>query len=377
MAATIGTLGCAQQYTVLLASKDGIPVGDLTAGGNFANSVEWSRRLDDFSEATVTIPLNADCCGLIADAHVWHTELQIFRDGVYVWSGPLVNIKATRTEATLYARDLIALLDKRIIHVPTCFALACAGFGYAGPEVASDLSDLGAFLIADGLIVDGHNFTIDATPTGILGERLYRLGQDNTSLNALQEVMQLGLDVTMLGRKFVLGNANGGAPFGTSATLTCDDFLGSPQFEEDGLNLATRAIVLGDNGIIGLAKAPDTDVNGKDAYYGLLELIDLNRGELNTQAIADQAAASIILSHYPAPTNLVTPNNVQLSINAPITIAELVPGTFTPIIIDCLCRPVSAVMVLIEVNVIWDTDGEHVSVTYASLGSQNSGELGQ
>lgn len=373
----LGTLGCAQQYTVLLASKEGIPIGDLTAGGNVANSIEWSRKLDDFSEATVTVPLNADCCGLIADAHVWHTEMQIFRDGVYVWSGPLVNIKASRTEATLYARDLMALLDKRIVHVPTCFAAACAGLGYAGPGVASDLSDLGAYLIADGLIVDGHNFTIDATPTKILGQRLYRLGQDNTTLNALQEIMQLGLDVTMLGRKFVIGNANGGAPFGTSAALTCDDFLGSMEFEEDGLNLATRAFVLGDNGIIGTAKVVGSDAVGQTPYYGLLELVDLNRGELNTQALADLAATAIITSHYPAPTNLITPNNAQLSVNAPITIGELVPGTFTPIIIDCLCRDVSATMVLIQVDVVWDTDGEHVGVTYASLGSQNSGELGQ
>lgn len=373
MAGLIGTLGCAASYSVLVASKEGIVLGELTI-----SQVTWGRKLDDFSEASVVIPLgDPDCCGFLDQIHVWHHELQIFRDGIYVWSGPIVRISGTRTQVTIDARDLMALLDKRIIHVATCFALACAGLGYAGPEKASDLSDLGAFIIADGLIIDGHNFVIDATLTGILGERLYRLGQDNTSLNALQEVMQLGLDVTMLGRKFVLGNANGGAPFGTSAALTCDDFLGSMEFEEDGLNLATRAFVLGDNGIIGSATAVGTDAFGESPYYGLLELIDLNRGELNTQAIADQAAAAIITSHYPAPTNLITPANSQLSVNAPITIPELVPGTFTPIIIDCLCRPVSAVMVLIEMQVVWDTDGEHVGVTYASLGSQNSGELGQ
>lgn len=368
-----GTLGCVESYSALIVSKEGIVLGELPI-----SSLEWSRKLDDFSEASIVVPLgDPDCCGLISSIHVWHHELQIFRDGVYVWSGPIVRITGNRTQVTIDARDLMALLDKRLIHVPTCFAVACAGFGYAGPEVASDLSALGSFLISDGLIIDGHNFQIEATDTGILGERLYKIGQDNTSLNALQEVMQLGLDVTMLGRKFVLGAANGGPPFGTTNALLCDDFLGSMEFEEDGLNLATRAIVLGDNGIIGLAKASGTDVNGEDDYYGLLELIDLNRGELNTQTIADRAAAAIIASHYPAPTNLITPANSQLSVNAPITIQELVPGTFTTIIIDCLCRPVTAVMVLVEMNVSWDLDGERVGVTYASLGSQNSGELGQ
>lgn len=355
----MGVLGCAQEYQVLIASKEGIQLGSLVP-----SQVTWTRVLDDFSECTIVVPVNPECCAVVADVHVWHHEIQLFRDGEYVWSGPIVNITGGRDQVTIVARDLMALLDKRIIHQQICFAIACG-------TAAADLSTIGAAIINDALVVDGHNYIIEATPTGITGERLYSPGEN--AMNVLQEAMRLGLDVTLLGRKFVLGASNGGAPFGRTATLTSLDFLGDLQFEEDGLGLATRAITLGD-GFVGVATSPGSDVNGTDPYYGLLEYVSLDRSELNTQALANQGAAAIIAATYPAPTNLITPTNSQLSVNAPISISELVPGTITTIIAVDLCRPVQADMVLIEIEVIWDFEGEHVGVTYGSLGSQNSGE---
>ncbi len=55
--------------------------------------------------------------------------------------------------------------------------------------------------------------------------------------------------------------------------------------------------------------------------------------------------------------------------------AGLVPGAFTTIIADCLCRPVTADMVLTAVDVTWGPDGEVVQVTYAQLTSINTGEI--
>lgn len=355
----MGILGCAQEYSVLVASKEGIQLGQL-----IPSEVIWTRVLDDFSECTITVPVNPECCQIVADVHVWHHEVQLFRDGQYVWSGPIVNITGGRNLITITARDLMALLDKRIIHSEICFGIACGA-------AAADLTILGTAVIDNALQVDGHNYIVEGTLTGITGERLYSPGEN--AMNALQEAMRLGLDVTVLGRKFVLGASNGGAPFGRTATLTSDDFLGDLQFEEDGLGLATRAITLGD-GFVGVAKSAGSDINGQDPYYGLLEYVSLDRSELNTQALANQGAAAIIAATYPAPTNLITPTNSQLSVNAPVSIAELVPGTITTIIAVDLCRPVQADMVLIELEVIWNAEGEHVGVTYGSLGSQNSGE---
>lgn len=359
-----GTLGCVEKYSILIASKEGIPLGELAV-----SEVEWSRVLDDFSEATVVIPLSGpECCGILNQIQVWHHELQLFRDGKYVWSGPIVNVTGDRTSVTLVARDLFALIQKRIIHNQICFALACAP---TPPGAPADLAIIATALINDALAVDGHNYVIDATLCGRIGERLYQPGEN--AFGALQETFRLGLDGTCLGRKIVLGGANGGLPFGRSATLGCDDFLGNLAFEQDGLAAATRAITIGE-GVIGVAVAPGADVNGEHPYYGLLEYVSPDRQELNTQPLADQAAAAIITSTFPPPTNLVTPTGSQLSPNAPITIDELVPGTITTVIVDCLCRDVQADLVLLKLEVTWTPDGEVVQVTYGSLGMINNGE---
>lgn len=360
----MAVLGCPQGYNVLIVSKSGAPLGDLTP-----SEVSWSRVLDDFSEATVVIPSSdPNCCGILNMIQTWHSELQIFRDGRYVWSGPIVGITGNRQSVTLVARDLFALIEKRIIHNQLCFALACAP---TPPGAPADLSTIATAIINDALIVDGHNYTIDATLSGFVGERLYQPGE--SAFNALQETFRLGLDATVLGRKIVLGAANGGAPFGRSATLGCDDFLGDLSFEQDGLATATRAITLG-TGFVGVAVAPGADANGEHPYYGLLEYVSLDRQELNTQALADQAAAAIIRSAFPPPSALVTPSGSRLSPQAPITIDELVPGTMTTVVADCLCRDVQADLVLLKVEASWSSEGEVVQVTYGSPGSINSGE---
>lgn len=360
----MAVLGCATGYSILVVAKNGTPLGELPVSG-----VEWSRTLDDFSQATVTVPLtDPECCGILNQINSWHHELQLFRDGEYVWSGPIVNITGSRQKATLIARDLFALIERRIIHNQICFSPACAPIL---PGNTADLSVIASAVIDDALIVDGHNYVIDATPSGYIGERLYQPGE--AAWNSLQEIFRLGLDATVLGRKIVLGAANGLAPFGRTAGLSCDDFLGDLEFEQDGLSTATRAITIG-TGVVGVAVAPGADANGEHPYYGLLEYVSLDRQELDTQALADQGAAAIIRAQFPPPTNLITPTGSQLSPNAPISINQLVPGTMTTIIADCLCRDVQADLVLLKLEVQWTSEGEVVQVTYGSLGQTNNGE---
>jgi hypothetical protein len=360
----MATLGCPSQYSILVASKEGIPLGELPV-----SSCNWGRVLDDFSQATVVVPIgDPACCDILNQINVWHHELQLFRDGAYVWSGPIVNIAGNRTSVTIVARDLFALIEKRIIHNQICFALACAPIP---PGAPADLSVLATAIIDDALIVDGHNYEIEAVATGQIGERLYSPGE--SAWAALQEAFRLGLDATCLGRKIVLGASNGGAPFGRTADLFCEDFLGDLSFEQDGLGAATRAITLG-TGVVGTAVAPGADVNGEHPYYGLLEYVSNDRQELNTQPLADQAAAAIIAGAFPPPVRLVTPSGSQLSPNAPISIQELVPGVRTRILADCLCRDVQEDLVLLNIEVSWTSEGEVVQVTYANPGAVNDGE---
>lgn len=352
MTSPIGILGCVSQYDILVTSKTGVALGGLQP-----SSVVWGRKLDDTSEATIVVTVNPDCCDILSQIHVWHHVVQIFRDGVYVWSGPVVQITGDRTSVTLVAQDLFALLNQRLIHHVLTFS------------TPTDLTTIATALINDALEQDGHGYTIVSQPSGVLGERVYQPGEN--ALTDLKEVLGLGLDATMLGSQFVLGVANGGKPFGKTATLTCDDFTGDISFTEDGLSLVTRAIVVG-NGFIGTAKSPGSDAFGTDPYYGQLEYVSPSASYLTTQAEVDQAAMMIISSRYPAPTTLVLPSGAALSQNAPITIQELVPGVTTTIIADCLCRPATATMVLSQMDVTWDDTGETVAVTYVPVGSTNA-----
>ncbi len=345
----------------MVASKDGVPLGQLNAA-----TVAFGRKIDDVSEATVTVSIvDENCCDILSAMRTWHHEIQIFRGGIYVWSGSIVTINIGRTTGTFTARDLLAVLNERIIHDPLCFAVACG----TGP---ADLTVLGEAIINNALEVDGHSYQIEAVLTGSFGERLYSPGEN--ALTAFQEALSLGLDCTVLGRKIILGAANGGAPFGRTNTLTCEDFLGDIQVEEDGLNGATRAILVG-TGFVGIATAPGSDVNGNHPYYGLLEYTDSNHPEIMTQADADAGAAKLVAGRFPPPVTLVVPSGSALSPNAPVDINDLVPGAFTTIIADCLCRPVTADLVLTALDVTWGPEGEVVQVTYAQLTSINTGEI--
>lgn len=368
----MGVLGCVDNYTVQVVSKEGIPLGSLQPAG-----VAWSRVLDGISEATVSIPIaDPTCCQILGSVHAWHHEIQIFRDGEYVWSGPVVDVVGDRDQVTIIARDLFALLAKRIIHNPICFSPDCGG-------AVADLTTIAEALIQDAFAVDGHGYEFYGVPTGLLGERLYQPGENAWAV--IQEAQALGLEMTCLGRRIVIGLANGSAPFGKTALLTCSDFAGNLEVEEDGNAMATRAISIG-NGFVGVANAPGTDINGVHPYYGLIEFVGPSQPELTSQALADAAAVKLVSSRFPPPLNLIMPSGSALNANAPIAIAELVPGVLTTILADCVCNPIQASMVLTNLSVTWGTlssggggsstgstavAGEVVSVTYATYASVN------
>lgn len=355
----MAVLGCAQDYQIVIATGEGLVIGQLSP-----SEVTWGRVIDDISAASVTIPISdASCCDILGKIHVWRHWMQIFRAGEYVWGGPIVQVAGGRTQVQIFAKDIFALMQKRIVHEELCFAADCGGLPF-------DLADIGTILVNDAFYEGTPPYSVQAVATGIVGEREYKPGEN--SFSALQEALQVGLDATVLGSKIILGKANGLAPFGTTATLTCDDFLGDIETEEDGDNLATRVIVLG-TGFVGVALAPNTNAFGVNSYYGLIEYVDSSQSSLASQAAVDQAAQALIAAKYPAPVTLVAPSGAALSASAPIPISQLVPGAYTTIIADCLCRPVTAVLVLLSINVQWTAAGEVVNVSYGTVGSINDG----
>lgn len=339
-----GPLGCIEDVVILATDKTGTSIGEIPY-----SRLTWRRALDNWSGTDITIPTNApDCCAMLADLRPWRHEISVFRDGVLVWGpGPIVRLEFTRDEVTIFARDVLALLDKRVVMTAQTY-------------VDADLSTIAEGLIRDALSVDDHGALafLDVTPTGITGSRSYAVN-DGPVMDLLVDLARVGLDFTALGKRIILG----AAPFSRTGLLGCDDFLGTPGYIIDGLTLATSAVVLG-NGAVGTA-------GGEDSYYGLLTVIE-RQDDITTTAGADEAAASIVAANNPPVTIVQLPAPASLSPEAPVGINDLIPGATMPVAFDCLCPEVAQETIIIGLEVTVDAEGESVAPTAVRSGAQDA-----
>lgn len=316
-------------------------------------SVEWSRVLDDTSEATVEVAVSGispACCGCLGDARSWATEVVITRGDETVWVGPIVRLTYTSSTVTINARDSSAWLNRRVPHADLAF-------------VATDLAEIAEALVSDALEPDG-GCVLDVTTlasTGILGDREYveNIGYVGDHLDDLS---RNGLDWTVVGRRMLLGPEE---CFGFGESLYDEHFLGDIQVVEDGLSLCTRAVVEGD-GVVGTA-------GGVDPFFGLVECYTQEDSVLDL-ASANASAATIVDGQNPPPVALVIPPDSALRPETPIGINELIPGVCFGVATSSTCRELSATLRLTTLRVLVAQDGsETIGVTLAPPSATGGG----
>ncbi len=341
-------LGCATHgYTI--TDRDG---GLVTASGRLTD-VSYNRVLNDASTASVTIAVEgADCCAELGNVRSWRHWLNIFRDGQFVWSGPIVIPSWTQNALIVQATDLIGLLDRRVVHRLMTF-------------IDADVAQIAAALIDDGFRPDdpGHTVSIPE-PVGILGGRTYQpwIGQ---TADHLRDLAETGMDFTTVGDNIII------LPDGFSDSvgrLSDSDLPDGLTVTEDGSSLATRQIVAGDEntGFVGVA-------GGVNDYYGLLEQY-VEQNTLKTLDDVDQAAAAKLRGSLAVPVFIDT-QNVTLSPTAPVTVQQLVPGWCLDITSDMTCRTISQRLKITGLSVT-ETGGtesaagsESVTVQVTGLGN--------
>lgn len=397
------TLGCASTYAVIIYEEivgndsDGdAAFGRPVVGIDEFVSINWDRRIDETSQATVRIPMTAECCRRgalgagIGQLHSWHHGIAIYRDGVAVWDGPIVQIKYTQDYVEITAYDISALLAKRLVPRDICFSddpnVCVAGatgvsYGARSPEFVA------ATLIREALSVDGHGAFVD-----ILGESsftyeafFYQYGGPIYDL--LTKLAQNYINFTVLGRRIVIsvGGLTDGTGIAKTATLVCADFK-SEGFSvvEDGLAALTEDVQYASDLVVdgvatrnvGIARA-FTLPQKANYYYGLLQGIQDGDSVLATAGSTPplealtQAAKNIVNGAYPPPL-VMSPEGAQLQANAPVTMAQLVPGVLVPIIFDCLCVEIGQTFLLARLDVTFDATGETVTPTFVSLGADNA-----
>lgn len=272
-------LGCAQDYDAVIHFQGGRQVHcrlDAVTG------IRWGRKLDDYSEASVTIAkpeLSPECWRKIRGTYEvrnypnaggtmrkwlhtvepgvepWMHELTIYRDKGIVWQGPIVEIIETRDEIEIHARDVLFWLDRRVLSL---------SIEQGGPydnrptgEVLARIMEATFPVRADGEPDWYHNPNLrDERPGGVhwvivedtpgrftTTKPIWR--GSRTVGDMVRELIKNGIDMFTMGRQiFMVPDVDRTDPAVRSPyRLTDEHFVDDLEIHKLGLDLATEGFV--------------------------------------------------------------------------------------------------------------------------------------
>jgi hypothetical protein len=303
--------GCGT-HTATILDRNGATVSTAEV----LTEVEWSRVLDGTSTARALIQPDGDCCNRLGRIGSWKNRLVIFRDGKYVWEGPVTDVTWSLGQVEVVAEDVSVWLDDRVPHADRAFTNA-------------DLSEIAQWLIEDGFAPDDPGHVVEVIgKAGITGSRSYsaKIGQTGDHLRQLAEA---GIDYTVIGNKILLLPETHLVSVGRLSDADLPDGL---EVSEDGKALVTRWIVAGseESGVIG-------SDGGIDPYYGLHERY-VEMTEITDTASAAAKARRRVSSVVPV---FIDTQQVTISPLAAIDVPSLVPGWALDITSASTCRRVT------------------------------------
>ncbi|MFI2434621.1 hypothetical protein [Streptomyces sp. NPDC018693] len=305
--------GCGT-HTATILDRNGATV--TTA--QVLTEVEWNRVLDGTSSARALIQPDGDCCNRLGRIGSWRSRLVIFRDGQYVWDGPVTDVIWSLGEVEVIAEDVSVWLDNRVPHANRAFT-------------NTDLSEIAQWLIEDGFAPDDPGHTVEIVgKAGVVGSRSYSAGIGQTG-DHLRQLAEAGIDYTVIGSKILLLPETFLVPVGRLSDADMPEGL---EVSEDGKSLVTRWIVAGseESGAIG-------SDGGTDPYYGLHERY-VEMSEITDNASATEAAKARRRVSSTVPVFIDT-QQVTISPLANISVPSLVPGWALDITSASTCRKIT------------------------------------
>lgn len=330
---------CTVEYAARFVDRAGATVADALS----LTSVEWTRMLNGASTATVVVNPEGDCCAEMGNIRTWGHAMVIYRNGVFVWSGPVLNIEWGQGDVTVQAVDMSGWLARRVPHSNNTF-------------IDTDLTDIAAWLIADGFAPDdpGHSVSIVA-PAGVRGGRSYLTNVGQT-LDHLTDLSDTGVDWTVVGTRFVLLPDSWNESVGS---LNDGDLPGGMTVAEDGSALTTRWVVAGgsNHDLVG-------EAGGIDPFYGLLEQYEEQSSVTSAEAAVSAANAKLAVSRN-SPVFIDT-QDVTISPEAAIDMRTLIPGWSLDMATTATCRNIGQRLKIVGVHVVMQDEGEEVKVSVAS-----------
>lgn len=350
---SVSAIGRGKNLAVVTARGGEQILGELPS-----DTLDWSRVRNDSSTCNITVPvtkIDDRCCDLLGGLHTWGHEIVVYRDGERSWEGPITNIREGSLGVSIVANDVMAYTKKRITRgvfdaVPTT----------AVNSIAADLTT--AFSLAGddpNVLAYVNNMAPGTGPTTSRDVEAY----SSYYFDTIGQMVEAGGNYSVIGRSIIIW-PNGYAP-GVLEDFYPDLHLTSEvEVVEDGMNLCTDALVIGDDGILGWSTVAPQGVG--DPFYGYLESLTTLE-DIYTNAGAIAAANSIRTEAYPARTLVVIPDGSTLSCDAPYGVGQLVAGVQISVRHRTVCRKVDQLMTLQSVTVRQDAEGEQVQVTLADF----------
>lgn len=375
----VDTLGCGKYEAYFKLRGGHTYLGrarDMTA-------LSWQRRLNDVSEAHITIALNGtsseECCGLAATVNPWEHELSIYRDGTEVWCGPVTGgeIDDELSSVTYDAKDLTAWFDHRWVEVVD----TDVDFEEADITVVFD------WLLSHGYYKDPFNLEwFVGEPLNIPLTRTYysfappgeRWGGIYPMIGSeIRDLLKSRIDYTTIRRVMIAGNLQDSTGQ-QKIHLVDGDFQKRPKIGIVGTGMATEQAVAGSNGgtqgyyddQLWIERPYDSD----RAQFGLLQSIDTapELDEEDTYQIPNMITQRAVELRALRSTPYNYLRDGQLSQHAAVTFDQLIPGRFFYVDLAQGCRPVKKNYLLMNVNVKLGKEGEEVSIDLVPPGLEQA-----
>ena len=344
-----------------------IPVGELTP----LQSVRWSRRRDDISDAEATIG-TTQCCELLGDLRTILHELHIVRDGVTVWQGPITRLEYEWDIVRVYAADLLWQSTRRVL---------MGGYDQQHPNIGNVIDRMHWLMGTMCYLTGGLN------PWNVTLHPLHHPGDPKTSRTVAnyqyyvwedfdKYAEDMGADYTCVNRDIYYWDIN--LMWKVIPPISEHHLSQFPRVVEYGNQTATRGVVSNSKGYAGISTN-----TAQQAVYGLIDRLTTNEGEGGDAAVEDSAptaadiaawtetAARNINGRAPSPVAVVIPANTSLLPGAPWGIADLFPGAWFDIDITRLCRSVSETQRIHEV-VVTEAAPEGEKVSFTAISSPSS-----
>ena len=373
--ATPGGVGCASEYTARIHWRGGaleLPLPPMDQ----VSELSWGRTADDVSEAEVTLS-RCDACTDITDIHPWVHELTVYRDGEIMWQGPVRRVRVRRETIIIEALDVFAWLD-RLVNTFRVGYTAAAPDGRGrrrGTIVYIARNHLRLNLEESSLSVPtdypGIMDYLVTDETGLPTIKVEKDGSSDTSVwteylgDMFRDWVDRGLHWTTVGRSLVL---RGWPDQNTAAQgrVSLADLVGEVEVVRDGDQAATYGFAttqqtqdISDGLTVGTGRT--------GTPYGRLDSLVRIQEDDPTEADLREAARSDIAGRYPAPMIIQIPDSAQIAPQAPVRMAQLVPGERFDVYDDSYCFPLEQGFALSDVEVTWDGSRERVTVGLVPL----------